>query len=142
MKRITTTLKKSAGFLAFAFCMFISSTSFAQRDAGGSSGGEPPQPCPIHFVRNNGDGTCGGSAQIRMYYTTAPTVAPTLISILYNGDPLTPNQTPIVGDISNYATNGYVSFCLPMSNIPPAIKLTLTINYSTTQQECTIAGTQ
>lgn len=143
MKQISTTLKRSAGLLAIAFCMCISTTSFAQRTAGGSSGGEPPQPCPVSFVRNNGDGTCGGSAQIRLYYTTPPTIAPTLQTILYNGEPLLSNGLPVTGDLANYATNGYVSFCLPTSNIPPAIKLTLVIYYTdSTIQECTISGNQ
>jgi hypothetical protein len=123
------------------FMCVLSTTAFAQRDAGGSSGGVPPQPCPDHFTRNNGDGTCGGEAQIRAYYTTLPTVAPVLQSILYNGAPLYDN-VPVVGDMSNYATTGYVSFCLPTSNIPPAIKLTLIINYTgSTQPDCVIEGT-
>ena len=142
MKNIITP-KTKFGFVLLLLCMCVSNTTFAQRDAGGSSGGQPPQPCPTSFTRNNGDGTCGGEAQIRLYYTTPPTIAPTLQTILYNGAPLYDNMTPIVGDLAGYATKGYISFCLPSGNIPPAIKLTLVIYYTdTTQQECTISGTQ
>ena len=121
----------------------FSSESFAQRIAGGSSGGNAAQPCPTSFTRNNGDGTCGGEAQIRLYYDIPPTVAPTLENILYQGNPLFTNGMPIVGDMTEYATTGYVSFCLPTSNIPPAVKLTLNINYQgSTQADCVIAGNQ
>ena len=128
--------------LVLGICIF-SGTAFAQRDAGGSADGlTPPQPCPTSFVRNNGDGTCGGQSQIRLYYTTPPTIAPTLQTILYNGESIL-NSGPITGDLANYSTNGYVTFCLPANNIPPAIKLTLVIYYiNATQQECTISGTQ
>lgn len=132
----------------------ISNITFAQDDSGGYAGGDggglPPdgsgttvtaQPKPFHFTRNNGDGTCGGQAQIRMYYTTAPTTAPVLTQIYYNGEPLFANFTPVTGDLSTYATTGYVSFCIGVSNIPPAIKLTLTYNASSIQQNLTISGT-
>ena len=49
-----------------------------------------------------------------------------MTQIYYNGEPLYTNLLPVTGDIAGYATNGYVSFCLPTANIPPAIKLTLT----------------
>jgi hypothetical protein len=145
--------KLISGLIAFSF-LVISNVSFAQEDSGGSAGGDgsglPPdgggttvvaQPIPFHFTRNNGDGTCGGLAQIRMYYTTAPTTAPVLTQIYYNGVPLFENFTPVTGDLSTYATTGYVSFCLSQSNIPPAIKLTLTYNASSIQQNLSITGT-
>lgn len=141
-----------SSLIAFSF-LVISNISFAQADSGGSAGGDgsglPPdpgttvtaQPIPFHFTRNNGDGTCGGLAQIRMYYTTAPTTAPVLTQIYYNGQPLFANFTPVTGDLSTYAATGYVSFCLSESNIPPAIKLTLTYNASSIQQNLSITGT-
>lgn len=143
----------SFAVLVLSFCIFTTKT-FAQADSGGSAGGgtggtidgggtvgtPAPQPLAIHFTRNNGDGTCGGEAQIRMYYSTAPTASPILNQIYYNGSPLYTNMLPIKGDISNYATTGYVSFCLPTANIPPAIKLDL--SYSpTSAQTATISGT-
>ena len=126
----------------------FSANLFAQDVPGGSSdggGGTPPdpggtgttvpaQPLGIHFTRNNGDGTCGGLAQIRLYYTTAPTVAPVLTQIDYNGAPLYTNFTPVTGNIADFATKGYVSFCLSVSNIPPAIKLILTYTPGGTNQ--------
>jgi hypothetical protein len=138
--------------LLFTTCLF-SANVFSQPapgDDGGTGGGLPvdgggttvvTQPEAIHFTRNNGDGTCGGMAQIRMYYATAPTTAPVLTQIYYNGAPLYTNFTAVTGDISNYATTGYVSFCLNTSNIPPAIKLTLTYNASSAQQGLSISGT-
>ena len=110
-------------------------------DGGGTTGTPIPQPTAIHFTRNNGDGTCGGLAQIRLYYTTAPTVAPVLTQIEYNGAPLYTNFTAVTGNIADYASKGYVSFCLTTSNVPPAIKLTLTYNASSTQQNVSISGT-
>lgn len=138
MKKILTSV------IVLLSLSFFSTKTFSQiRDGGGSAdGGAPTQPCPVHFTRNNGDGTCGGEAQIRLYYTTAPTVAPILQSIIYQDNPLYTNALPITGNISDYATKGYVSFCLPTSNIPPAIKLTLVINYPNSSQQCTISGTE
>lgn len=137
------------------FMTFFSTNVFAQPAPGDNgSGGTPPdgggtgitipaQPLAYHFTRNNGDGTCGGEAQIRMYYTTAPTVAPILTQIDYNGAPLYTNFLPVTGDISGCATKGYVSFCLPTANIPPAIKLTLTYTPGGTGQPADqISGTE
>ena len=144
--------KLTVTFLVLSF-LIISNITFAQEDSGGYSsggGGTPPdgsgttvtpQPLPFHFTRNNGDGTCGGQAQIRMYYSTAPTTIPVLSQIYYNGEPLFSNFTPVNGDVSTYASTGYVSFCLSQSNIPPAIKLTLTYTASSIQQNQTISGT-
>lgn len=136
--------------LGLSFCT-VSTSTFAQDDSGGSAGSggtvvdgggttATTQPNAIHFTRNNGDGTCGGQAQIRMFYTTAPTAAPVLNQIWYNGATLYSNFTAVTGDISNYATTGYVSFCLPTSNIPPAIKLTLDYKPSSVQT-ASISGT-
>lgn len=143
--------KRLLTFAVLILSLCITSTSFAQDDSGGSAGtggGTPDgggttvtaQPTGVHFTRNNGDGTCGGQAQIRMYYATAPTVAPVLNQIWYNGATLYSNFVPVTGDISNYATTGYVSFCLTTSNIPPAIKLSLDYSASATQS-VTISGT-
>lgn len=138
----------TSALLTIAFC----AVSVAQDDSGGSAGSgsgsgaeggntaSASQPNAIHFTRNNGDGTCGGQAQIRMFYTTTPTVSPVLTQIYYNGDPLYTNFTAVSGSLSNYATNGYVSFCLPTSNIPPAIKLTLCYSPSASQT-ASISGT-
>lgn len=146
--------KRLLTFAILIIALSITSTGFAQGDTGGSAGGGTggtsgggttvaAQPLGIHFTRNNGDGTCGGQAQIRMYYTTAPTVAPVLTQIDYNGSPLYANFAPVTGDISNYATQGYVSFCLNTSNIPPAIKLILTYTPGGTGQLADqISGTE
>ena len=133
----------------FTLCLIISSLLFsdkifAQRDTGGSSDGSgaPPQPCPVSFVRNNGDGTCGGQAQIRLYFSQVPSYAPTLENILYNGEPLLTNGYPIYGNVADIATKGYISYCIPTSNIPAAIKLTVIFRYrNSVQDDCVLTGT-
>ena len=139
--------------LLLSLC-FFSTDTFAQDEVpGGSSDGTggtvdgggttvAVQPLAVHFIRNNGDGTCGGLAQIRLYYSIAPTIAPVLTQIYYEGQPLYSNFSPVKGDISKYSTTGYVNFCLNVSNIPPAIKLTLTYNPGGTNQAADeISGT-
>jgi hypothetical protein len=127
----------------FFTCLF-SNVSFSQaRDAGGSGDGlGAPQPCPTSFTRNNGDGSCKWRSTDQVVLHYPPTVAPTLESILYNDEPLFSNGMPVEGNLADYATKGYVSFCLPTSNIPPAIKLTLQITYGWNATTCTISGTQ
>ena len=143
-------------FTAVLFMSLFSANLFAQDVPGGESGGgggTPPdgsgtggtvasQPLGYHFTRNNGDGTCGDKAQIRLYYTTAPTVAPVLTQIYYQEAPLFANFAPVTGNIADFATKGYVSFCLSTTNIPPAIKLTLTYKPGGTNQPVAqISGT-
>lgn len=148
-------MKKNLLTMAVILSLSVfSTTTFAQEDSGGYSDGSggtnppdavvnvPAQPTTIHFTRNNGDGTCGGAAQIRMYYTTAPTVQPELTQIYYQGEPLYSNFTPVKGNITGFASTGYVSFCLSTDNIPPAIKLTLTYKPGGTNQPAAqISGT-
>lgn len=149
-------MKKQLLTLAVILSLSIfSTTTFGQDDTGGSAGGGgtppdlsggtgtiPTQPTGVHFTRNNGDGTCGGVAQIRMYYTVAPTVQPELTQVYYQGQPLYSNFSPVKGNIADFATKGYVSYCLSTSNIPPAIKLTLTYKPGGTNQPLTqISGT-
>ena len=139
----------------FIFTICISSTNtFAQTapgDSGGGSGGgtidgggtttTTPQPTGTEFFRNNGDGTCNGMAQIRLYYATAPTIAPTLDNIIYNGAPLIANFVPTGSILADLTTKGYFSFCLPTSNSPPAIKLTVQYHYGGTTQSAELSGT-
>lgn len=138
--------------ILFVSIIALSTTSFAQEVPGGAGDGSSiessetsangsAQPLGIHFTRNNGDGTCGGQAQIRLHYNSAPTVSPLLTEIIYQGEPLYTNYVPIKGDIVNFASKGYVSFCLPTSNIPPAVKLTLTYKPSESSQSASISGT-
>ena len=145
MKKMNLPKRKSF-VLSVLFFLSFSTGAWAQRDAGGSndgSGGVPVQPCPSHFTRNNGDGTCNGAAQIRLFYTTPPAVAPVLVDILYQGESLLTNGLPVTGNLADYATKGYIGVCLPTNNIPPAIKLTLVLFYpGSTQPECIISGTQ
>ena len=117
---------------------FISNKTFAQRDAGGSSSGSPiPEPCPTGLKRNNGDGTCGGSGQIRLSFGQSPTYAPTLIHLWYDdGTPVTNIILPVDGDITDLASKGYISYCLQGGNIPPSKKIVAQFYYPNTNQYC------
>lgn len=135
--------KKLLTITVLILSLCISSASFAQGDTGGSAGsstGTATQPNAVHFTRNNGDGFLA-QAHIKMYYTTAPTCAPVLTQIYYLGLPLFANFTPVTADISSFASTGYVTFAIAASNIPPAIKLTLTYRTAPGQPEITISGT-
>ncbi len=134
--------------LTFAFLLFsafiFSTTSFAQADGGGTGSASgtitPPQPCPVSFKRNNGNGTCGADAQIRLSFNQLPQFAPTLVGVWYNGQEITTIVMPVYGDVSNLASKGYISYCLSGSNIPPAKKLVLYFRYpNSDQDDCVLA---
>lgn len=124
-----------------------SNNTYAQRDAGGSSGGDPidpatgmpyapeasapdqsapciTQPPPESFKRNNGDGTCGKDGQIRLKFISSPSAAPVLIALRHmDGSPVTNITLPIEGDASELAKKKYASYCIEGANIKPAKKL-------------------
>ncbi len=142
MKNITSQIKRSitkvllTAFLFSAFTLTATET-FAQRsEAGGSANGScSTYPSPTFFKRNNGQGTCGGDAQIRLYFNQRPTVVPTLMAVYYNGSHVAGVLVPIEGDISTFDKKGYVSYCISGTNIPPAHKLTLQFRYANSCQE-------
>ena len=127
--------------------LLISNRIFAQRDSGGSSDGGLgsesggtfnsgtqesciTQPNPTSFKRNNGQGTCGGDAQIRLSFSQQPTIAPTIIGLYHSdGTPVTNVFLPIQGDMTNLAKKGYISYCIMGSNIAPAKKLIAVFHY-------------
>jgi hypothetical protein len=159
IKNKINSMNKKLLTVAFLFISagILSTSTFAQEAPGDSGSGiagedidggratatsSPTQPLGVHFTRNNGDGTCGEKAQIRLYYTVAPTVAPVLTQIYYQNDQLYTNLLPITGNITDFANKGYISFCLPTANIPPAIKLSLTYNPGgASQSSVSISGT-
>ena len=111
---------------------FFSSNSFAQSAPGDSGGGGvdgevPSQPSPLSFKRNNGNGTCGGEAQIRVAFDLKPDYFPVIEEIKYEGHTI----PVVVGDIdaSQLAKKGYVSYCILSGNIPPAGKLAIKFHY-------------
>lgn len=126
--------------IIFTCCLFTTKT-FAQRDAGGSSSGNTiPEPCPTNFKRNNGDGTCGGSAQIRLSFSQSPSYAPTLVGLWYDdGTPITNIFLPVPGDISDLSAKGYISYCLMGGNIPPAKKIVAQFYFPHTNQYCELS---
>src|SRR5687767_4896085 len=98
--------KKLLTITVLILSLFISSTTFAQDDTGGAAGTsitEATQPTGYHFTRNNGDGTLLAQAQIKLYYTSAPSVPPVLTEIYYQGLPLFANFAPVTADITNFA---------------------------------------
>ncbi len=142
MKNITTQISKSitkvllTAFLFAAFALTATDTFAQTRDTGGSADGSClTYPSPSLFKRNNGQGTCGGDAQIRLYFNERPTVVPTLMAIYYNGEQVAGVLVPIEGDISTFDKKGYVSYCISGTNIPPAHKLTLQFHFANSCQE-------
>jgi hypothetical protein len=137
--------KKLHSIAAFIlFTCILSASAVAQEVPGGAADATATtsvQPLGVHFTRNNGDGTGLIQAQIKLYYTAAPAIAPVLTQITYQGLPLFVNFAAVTADISNYANTGYVTFNIPASNIPPAIKLTLTYRTGYGDQQATISGT-
>lgn len=103
-------MKKKFTFSAALF--FISVMSFAQ--------------CPDYFKRNNGNGTCGSEAEIRMYFATCPATAPIIDSIRANG--VIANVTVSAPDGSNCASKGYISYCIS-GDLPPAGTLTVFFDF-------------
>ena len=142
--------KLLTAFLIVLWCTIFSNTTLAQRDAGGSSAGggnysgsnSPDciiQPSPVSFKRNNGQGTCGGDGQIRLSFNQNPTEAPVLTALMYeDGSPITYISVPIIGDVSDLAKKGYISYCLMGGNIDPAKKVIAVFHYQGGCQEDTI----
>ena len=117
------------------FISLFSSNSFAQADPGGSgSGGGTIDPSPVSFKRNNGNGTCGGEAEIRVSFSELPEYLPIIAEIKYEGNPIT---GVVTGDIdpSQFATKGYVSYCIISANIFPAVKLSIRFHYEESGQD-------
>jgi hypothetical protein len=127
-------------FIIITITLLFSSNSFAQREAGGSSQGvSSNEPCPVYFKRNNGNGTCGGDAEIRLVFTQHPANAPVLIGIWYNGNQVPGIELPSYGDINQLEKKGYISYCLYGANIPAANKITLQFRYPNGQEDCWIS---
>lgn len=115
------------------------------RGGGGASGGVALEPKPTGFKRNNGNGTCGGNAQVRVTIDTCPNYAPTLEAIYEpNGTDLGPALTGLTygaGDMAPCSNNNkYISFCIygaggaSSGNLPPANRIVLQFYYPTTGQ--------
>ncbi|HUS00224.1 MAG TPA: Ig-like domain-containing protein [Chitinophagaceae bacterium] len=111
-------------FTLFAVFILLALTAFCQ---------PKKHDCP-RFKRNNGGnfpqgpGTCGGDAQIRVYWDDCSAAVPRLDSIYYQGKKIT-GITFGAPDQSDCAKKGYTSYCIYGHNIPPAKKLTLYFTY-------------
>ena len=140
-------------FFTFAAALFLLAiTSFAQT-APGSNNTECPS---IYDIKRNnggnfpqGPGTCGGDAQIRVYFRDCPSTPPRLDSIYYEGKKLQglefghDNVRDGYPDASNCSKpHSYLSYCVYGSNIPPAKKLTFYFTYTfpngTTNTKCEV----
>lgn len=100
-------------FTISAFLILITVISFGQH-------------CPDYFKRNNGNGTCGSEAEIRMYFSTCPGSAPIIDSIHANG--VKANVTVAAPDNSKCANKGYISYCVS-GDLPPASSLIVFFNF-------------
>jgi len=99
-------------FTISAALLLISVMSFAQ--------------CPDYFKRNNGQGTCGSQAEIRMYFSSCPVSAPAIDSIHYNG--VRVDVTVGAPDASKCGSKGYISYCIN-GDLPPANELTVFFDF-------------
>jgi hypothetical protein len=127
--------------VVFVLCLSQSNKSFAQRDAGGTATGTGSgsvsgqidcitQPPPISFKRNNGQGTCGNDAEIRLSYNQHPTTPPVLIGLTYTDGTQVENLfLPVNGNDAELDKKGYISYCLTGVNINPAKKLVAIFHY-------------
>lgn len=141
-------MKKQVLFVAIALLSILSfsckknllGTDTYIRGGGGSSGNPVTlEPGPNSFKRNNGNGTCNGSAQIRAGYATCPSVAPILEAVYHpsNGvlGPALTGLTYATGDMTPCSNNNsYISYCIFGGNIPPANSIVMQFYYPTTGQ--------
>ena len=140
-------MKKQLLFLSVVLLSLISfsckknllGTESYIRGGGGTTTSVPLQPKPSGFKRNNGNGTCGGSAQVRVSYDTCPGYTPILEAIYYPSStdlgPALPGLTFGIGDKAPCSNNnGYVSFCIYGGNIPPANSVIMQFFYAETGQ--------
>ena len=124
------------------FVLFISaftSDSFAQAAPGDAATGTIAlQPAPLSFKRNNGNGTCGREAEIRVTFPIVPDWMPNIEEIRAAEQTL---QGIIVTNIdaSEAAQKGYVSYCISSGNILPAVKLWIKFHYEKTNQSYWVA---
>ena len=122
-------------FTLNAVLILLTITSFAQTQTA---------TCPTIFdiKRNNGGnfptgpGTCGGDAEIRVYFKECPATKPRLDSIYYEGKKLQGLEFGHSNVRDGYPdptacdkNHAYLSYCVYGSNIPPAKKLTFYFTY-------------
>src|SRR5438105_4901763 len=119
---------KKRFFIVLFFSSLISSASFAQPD-----GDVPSQPSPTSFKRNNGDGTCGGQAEIRVSFDLVPEWFPAIEEIRSDATAVTGIVINNI-DASQLAKKGYVSYCISTANVIPAGKLWIKFHYLQTNQ--------
>jgi len=90
--------------------------------------------CPSYFTRNNGNGTCGAEAQIKMYFPSCPVTAPSIDSVYLNGQKA--NIAFFAPDDSKCANQGYVSYCFS-GDLPPASSIKVYFNFGVVDGDTT-----
>jgi|GEM_PF-1933606 len=73
--------------------------------------------CPSSFRRNNGNGSCP-DGQLKLYFTSCPTILPIIDSVYTNGV----KQTITFGlpDASKCNQLNYIGYCVAGGNMPPS----------------------
>jgi len=82
--------------------------------------------CPTYFTRNNGNGTCGAEAQIKMYFSSCPVSAPSIDSVYISGKKA--NIAFFPPDTSNCSKQGFVSYCFS-GDLPPVSNIKVYFNF-------------
>ena len=90
--------------------------------------------CPSNFTRNNGNGTCGSEAQIKMYFPSCPVTAPVIDSVYISG--VKANIAFFAPDDSKCSSQGYVSYCFT-GNLPPASSIKVYFNFGVADSDTT-----
>lgn len=83
--------------------------------------------CPEYFKRNNGSGTCGSEAEIRMYFASCPVKVPFIDSIYVEGTKI--NVTVGAPNNKNCSSKGYISYCIS-GDLPPAATLQVFFDFN------------
>jgi hypothetical protein len=90
--------------------------------------------CPTYFTRNNGNGTCGAEAQIKMYFSSCPVAAPSIDSVYINGQK--GNIAFFPPDASKCSKQGYVSYCFS-GDLPPVSNIKVYFNFGVVDGDTT-----
>jgi hypothetical protein len=112
--------------LTLLFVSIFSLTSVAQ-PTGSDGETEIQQPSPVSFKRVHGKGTCGTEGEMRVFFDKLPDQLPTLAEVRSNARAV----AMVIGnmDASQFASKGYVSYCILSADNVTANKLSIRFHY-------------